>query len=794
MKIFALGFVFGAWCLQQQAVLPDRQGAWLLALSLVVLGILYAYQTRILKKISLLILASVLGFVWAAAFATYRLNDALPKDWEQKSVEIIGVVASLPEATERGERFRFDVEKIVTKGAQVPHHISLNFYRNPQSSRPEHAPNLNNYFHAGERWKFTVRLKRPHSTYNPHGFDFEAWALAENIRATGTVRNKSGYQKLDHFVWHPQYLIERTREHIGSYISQTLIGKPYVGVIRALVVGEDSQISQADWDVYLRTGTNHLMSISGLHITMLAGLAFGLTAFLWRRFPNAVMWMPTRKAATLSGALVAFLYACLAGMSVPTQRTLLMLIIFAIALLLARRLAISRVLAIALVAVVLADPWAVIAPGFWLSFGAVGLIAYVSVNRLKPAHWLKTAVTTQWAISLGLLPLLIVMFGQASMISPIANAIAIPLISLAVVPLAILGSLLHLDFVLQISHFILQLCMHGLHWLADLPIWQQAAPPLWTLFIAILGVLWMLLPRGFPMRWAGLLLLLPLFFENTPKLAHGEMQVAVLDVGQGLAVVIRTEKHSMLYDAGPRYSLQNDAGSRIIVPCLRGMGIHQLDALIVSHDDEDHSGGVASVLAQVPVKWLASSFEFTESTLTTRQINCNAGQHWQWDGVRFEVLYPMPESYSDTEIKDNNRSCVLKVSSASGSILLTGDIEREAELALLEANKGNVFNDSDLHENSLKSDVIVVPHHGSKTSSTPEFVQAVGAHHALFTVGYLNRFKHPKPLIQKRFEESGASIHRSDYDGAILLEFRQQSSLAITRWRQERPRYWHDRY
>ena len=756
----------------------------------------------------------MLGFLWAATFATIRLNEQLPKNWQQKSITLIGVVASLPEVTERGERFRFDVEKILTKDAtktlKIPPHISLNFYRennrsNPISAKPENAPSLGNYFHAGERWQFTVRLKRPHSTYNPHGFDFEAWALAENMRATGTIHNKSGYKKLANFVWKPSYLVEHFREKVGNHISQTLANKPYAGVIRALVVGDDSQISATDWNVYLRTGVNHLMSISGLHITMLAGLAFAIAAFVWRRFPSLVMHMPTRKAATIAGLIVAILYALLAGMSVPTQRTLYMLISFALALLFGRNLAISRALAIALMVVVLLDPWAVIAPGFWLSFGAVALIAYVSVGRLATRHWFKEALNTQWAITLGLLPMLIFMFGQTSIVSPLANAFAIPIISLIVVPMAILGSLIHVDFILQTAHFVLEICMQGLTWLANLPTWQQAAPPIWAMLVAMLGVLWMLLPRGFPQRWLGLVLLLPLFFVSLPKLTDGEMQVAVLDVGQGLAVVIKTANHTLLYDAGPQFSSQSDAGSRIVMPYLRGEGIKKLDGFIVSHNDIDHSGGVASVLAQMPLDWFASSYNLpAEMQLPARQLKCFAGQYWQWDSVKFEVLHPAIESYKNLEIKDNNRSCVVKVTSRFGSVLLTGDIEKQAEKVLLETSLQASIHapsgDAVLNNNLLKSDVLIAPHHGSKTSSTSEFIAAIGAQHVIFTVGYLNRFKHPKPLIVERYIASGADVFRSDYQGAMLLNFiknkgsTQNNPIKIEAWRQTRPRYWHDNY
>lgn len=839
MILIELGFVVGAWLLQQQSTfisswpefLIGLQAAWLLAPSLAVLIYFNNYQQKIiLKKLCNLLFAALLGFVWAATVATMRLNDELPADWQQKSITVVGVIASLPEVTERGERFKFDVEKTLTVGAKVPRHISINLYRQSedyksQSLRPEKAPSLNNFFqpnnfhpsnlitsqfHAGQRWQFTVRLKRPHSTYNPHGFDFESWALAENIRATGNIYSKSGYKKLSNFVYKPQYIIENLRENVGNHISQTLISKPYAGVIRALVVGDDSQINVADWNIYFRTGVNHLMSISGLHITMLAGLAFSVVGFGWRRFPSLVVRMPTRKAATIAGLIVAVLYALLAGMSVPTQRTLYMLLTFALALLSGKNLAISRALAMALLVVVIIDPWAVNAPGFWLSFGAVALIAYVSVGRLKPFSALKTALHTQWAITLGLLPILISMFGQVSIISPIANAFAIPIISLLVVPLAILGSLLNINFILQLAHFVLEICMQGLSYLATLPTWQQAAPPMWALILALLGVVWLLLPRGFPQRWLGFILLLPLFFVQQSILALGQMQVMVLDVGQGLSVVIKTKNHTFLYDAGPGFSAQSDAAGRIVVPYLRGEGIKKLDGFMLSHNDADHTGGAVSLLAQMPVTWLAGSFDMGEIAPNKNAIKCFAGQHWVWDNVKFEVLYPTLESYQDTNLTDNNRSCVVKVTSQFGSIMLTGDIEKEAESTLLnsvintnalQANKHAASNDANFSRNNiqlksdvLKSDVLVAPHHGSKTSSTVAFVQAVGAKHTIFTVGYLNRFKHPKPLIEKRYDESGAFTYRSDYAGALIINFNASHGVQVESWRKSHPKYWQDRY
>lgn len=795
---FALLFVFGAWNVQQMAQLPSLTWLFCAFVVLVVivstqihLRFLASFQIslstpRFLRYFLLSTGAFLFGICWATSIALWRMGDELPHAWEQKTIEVIGVVASVPEITERGERFRFDVEKILTPDAVVPRHISLNQYREYGETQQRYAA----LFRAGERWQLSVRLKRPHGTANPHGFDFESWALAENIRATGSIKGKATHKKLSAFVWHSKYMIERARERVKHRIADTLKDKPYSGIIQALVMGDDSQIMQDDWQVFLRTGTSHLMSISGLHITMLSGLAFGLVGFCWRRVPRLVMYLPTRKAATIAGVIAALLYVLIAGFSVPTQRTLYMLMVFALVLWSGRQFAISQVLAIALFVVVLIDPWAVIAPGFWLSFGAVAMLAYALGARIGQPHWLVAALKTQWAVTIGMLPLLLVMFNQASIISPIANAFAIPLISLVVTPLALLGSFLPIDTLLHLSYQVLAVCMWALKWLnqSSIVTWQQHAPPVWTLLPAILGILWLLLPRGFPMRWLGLAGFLPMFLVVPAKPALGDMKVTVLDVGQGLSVVVQTATHTLLYDAGPKYSEQSDAGSRIVVPFLRGEGIKKIDGFLVSHDDIDHSGGMQSVAEQMPVAWLASSFTPMVETLTTHQnIRCSSGQVWTWDDVRFEVLHPSVESYSDATIKDNNRSCVLKVTSQAGSILLAGDIEKESELALLQTNAA-----------SLKSDVLVVPHHGSKTSSTLDFIAAVLPSVSVFTMGYLNRFKHPKPVIVERYQAVDSLIYRSDYHGALELRFeanaKNNHSIKVMSWREQNKQYWQDAF
>lgn len=767
MKTTLLAFVLGSWLLQQQPGLPTL---WLgLALLPLFLASWFLRHSP-WRWFFLVPGATLAGFLWAATYAHIRLDDALPNDQEGRDVQVVGVVAGLPQTHERGQKFLFDVERIHTPKVHIPSRISLNSY----------TPGIS--FHAGERWQLTVRLKRPHGNANPHGFDFESWALERNIRASGYVRKSSDNLRLDILAGKPAYHIEHWRETLRNKISGALNGQPLEGVIRALAIGDDSGIARAQWQLFQRTGIIHLISISGLHITMISGLVFALAQGGWRRIPALALRLPARKAAVLAGMLTAFAYALIAGFAIPAQRTVYMLAVVAVALWSGRHVAFSLILAWALAVTTLLDPWAVLAPGFWLSFGAVALIAFVAAGRLERPHWLHEAVNTQWAVTLGLTPILLALFQQVSIISPVANAFAIPLISLLVTPLTLLGSVLPGDLLLQAAHGIMQGCMALLEKLNTLPAatWQQAAPPLWTALLAMLGVLWMLLPRGIPARWLGAVLCLPMFTLSPAPPPHGGMRVTVLDVGQGLAVMVQTTRHSLLYDAGPRYNSASDSGNRVITPYLRAVGISRLDGMVISHDDNDHSGGAISVLQEVPTIWLASSLPDNHDIIqhAPNPRSCFAGQHWEWDGVSFDMLHPPPRPPHGGKKQDNERSCVLKVTSAFGNLLLTGDIGKKTEKHL-----ANTLPDA------LKADVLVAPHHGSKSSSSAVFVESVGPKAVIFTSGYRNRFGHPNPEVVARYHSLGSLIYRSDQDGALKMEFTKKG-IGVDAWRKSGRKYW----
>lgn len=795
MRKNIIAFALGVWLLQQQAALPHLGWAWMLLPGAISAFLFWRRHTPILAmaaKILFVALFAGAGFFWAAALAQWRVADALPHEWEGRDIELIGVVAELPQTSERGLRFMLDVEHVRTSGAAVPARISLAW--DDDQERPPVSAASGRSLSAGERWRLVVRLKRPHGSINPYGFDFEQWALERNIRAAGYVRESEDNVLLAPMVERLPYHIERLRQTIRENFLRILPQHEYSGVLVALAVGDQRAIPREQWKIFTRTGVNHLMSISGLHVTMVSGLLFALVYGSWRRIRPLVIWLPARKAAALAGLATAFGYALLAGFAVPAQRTVYMLAVIAVALWRGRFTSATSVLAWALLTVVVLDPWAVLAAGFWLSFGAIALIFLISVGRIGKINWLLEWVRIQWAITLGLVPLLLAMFQQISLVSPIANAIAIPLVSLIVVPLTLLGTIPPLEFLLVPAHVLLNGCMEVLRWMSDLPqaVWAQHAPPSWAVVAGMAGVGWMLLPgrfgwglglgAGFPARWLGLIALLPIFLVLPSRPAPGELWLTVLDVGQGLAIVARTENRTLLYDTGPAFNSEADSGNRIIIPFLRAEGIQYLDVMMVTHSDGDHSGGALSVLEAVPVKRLVSSLkdEHPIQLATEKKERCVAGQSWFWDGVRFDILHPSQQSYAKRGAKTNALSCVLKITTAHGSVLLPADIDKKAEYELIEN-----------YRHDLGSTVLVAPHHGSRTSSSDEFVRQVDPRLVIFSVGYRNRFGHPQGEVVERYRALGSMLLRSDTDGAVMLRL-GDSGITVEVARVLRRRYWHD--
>ncbi|MBC3886220.1 DNA internalization-related competence protein ComEC/Rec2 [Undibacterium griseum] len=835
MRTACLGVVAGAALLQQQAHLPQpSQLAWLLALLLPGL-LLFRRIPRFLeirragaanagRLLAVFLLSALAGFLWAALLAHAAMRQQLPVAWEGRDLSVTGTVASLPLQLAQGQRFDFTVEDwqdsalTPQERQNLPQKLSLSWYamNNGFGMQSQNISPDWQMVQPGQRWQLRVRLKRPHGNANPDGFDYEVWLLEQGIRATGTVRNAAEAdgaasppnRKLQEFVWSAGNLVERSRALLRARMHAALPDAPYAGVIVALVIGDQREIPQSDWTVFNRVGIGHLISISGLHITMVAGMFAWLMSWLWRRsfFLDLVLPLriPAQKIAALAGALMAVLYVALAGFGVPAQRTMVMLLVVAVAMWNGRITRISSVLCLALAAVVLADPWAVLSPGYWLSFAAVGVIIYAagSGGEMQEVHgpggnasdsrrrrWhatLNAAARTQYAVTVGLVPLTMLLFGQISLISPVANAVAIPLISLVVTPMSLLGSIAPAPlsgWLLLAAHGLVQILAGVLGWCSQLPfaVWNAALPSWWIFVLALAGIVWLLAPRGWPMRWLGAVCCLPLLLVPPEPVAQGKMRVTAFDVGQGMALLLETAQHRLLYDTGPFYAPGSDGGSRVILPFLKSHGIHQLDMLMVSHQDSDHSGGALSILQQLPVTLVSSSLREDAPLVLQAKAHrrCISGQSWEWDGVQFEILQPVSASYESSKWKSNARSCTLKVSAPDFSMLLPGDIEATQEDELIH-----------MQPEKLRADVLLAPHHGSGTSSTPAFLRAVSPALAIFQVGYLNRYHHPKPEVFQRYADFGINRLRTDESGAITLEF--GASLHVSRFRQAHARYWYD--
>jgi competence protein ComEC len=772
--VFAIAVAAGALVLQQQASLPPF---WLLLALACAIALVFAGARRFPRVVVPGALA--LGFAWAALMAQGRLADRLDPALEGRDIELVGVVSGLPAALERSVAFDFEPEQ-ATNGHRLPARIRLAWYRSARETA-EDAPGFiaeGTTLAPGERWRFTVRLRRPHGNVNPGGFDYEAYLLERGIGATGYVRARGGFERVgsrDSLADR----IEQARDAVRSRFLRVLGPTPAAGVLAALAVGDQRAIAAEEWRLFRTTGVTHLMSISGLHVTLISGLAAWLAGWLWRRSARLALALPARKAAALAAIAAAFGYTLLAGFAVPAQRTLYMVTVVALALWSGRIASPARTLALALAAVVLLDPWALLAPGFWLSFGAVALIFYVAAGRVLREALLAQWLRMQWAITLGLAPATLLFFGQVSLVGPLANAVAIPLVSGIITPLALAAALLPMDALLAAGAWLVDALLAFLEACASLPgaLWGAATPSLPLVLLALAGIAWLLAPRGVPWRALGFALVAPAFVLPAPAPAQGDAWVTALDVGQGLAVLVRTASRTLLYDAGPSLGRENDAGERIILPLLASQGIARLDALVVSHQDNDHLGGAASVLGTLETDRIVSSLPQAHPllALAPERRRCAAGDAWEWDGVRFAVLHPGSADYGTTKL--NELSCVLRVATAGSSVLLAGDIERRSEAALA-ANAA-----------AIHSDALLVPHHGSRTSSSVAFIAAVAPRVAVVSAGYRNRFGHPAADVVARYAQAGATLLRTDRDGAIVLRLAGDGLTSATQRRAE-PRYW----
>ncbi len=762
MVVSALSFLAGLLLVQQFSVLPDVK--WLIVGGVAACIIAWLRYWRCLFF--------ALGVLWAIVFAMHRLSDGLPEQLEGIEVQVNGTIAGLPEQDEKRVRFDFIARDGVYAKSQsdaagsdrqLPAKLRLSWYYPDQPIK------------AGQQWVFTVKLKRVHGTMNPGGFDYERWLFTEGIGATGYVRPSPKPVLLGRdSAWNS---ISVWRQSITDQLSSTLGNSPNLALIKALTIGDGNSITQEQWEVFRKTGTTHLVVISGSHIGLIAGLVYFLVLKLWAR--TGWLSQSPQKVAAVSALLVAIFYSGLAGFSVPTQRSVVMLFIAMAAIVLQRNSRPFNTLAIALFAVLILDPIAVLAAGFWLSFLAVSLIVYAVSGRLGKFGHLWGAIKLHWFTSVGLSPLLLLFFQQVSLIAPLANLVAVPVISLLVVPLSLLAVIIMFisSTLAGKLFYLLDPVLRGLWWLlvylAEIPLASinHALPSYWALLFAVPGILLLLAPVGIPARWLSLVMFLPLIFTGAKQPEIGEIKMTLLDVGQGLSAVVQTSHHLLVYDAGAKFSEQSDMGQSVLLPFLRSQGIVKIDSLIISHGDNDHIGGAVSLMRGIETKQVLTSVPQQLSEYAP--IECKAGQSWLWDEVKFTILAPQ-----QAFVSENDNSCVLKIQSKHGTVMLTGDIEALAETWLVKT-----------YGEELKADVLVSPHHGSKTSSTAGFLQATQPDYVLIPAGYRNQFGHPHKDVLARYRQVNAKWLNSADSGAIAVNIKNDQ-FVVQGMRETESRYW----
>ena len=751
-------------------------------------------------------LAALLTFGLCGLRAGHFAAQGLDASLEGRDIALVGVVVAMPQQSEAGQRFRLRVESAdaAAVAVRLPPLIYLGWYAGAAGGAvTAMAQDQIPVVRAGERWRMTVRLKAPHGNSNPHGFDYELWLWEQGLQATGYVRagpKDPAPQRIGMTWWHP---VEWARQAVREAISKRVADRNNAGLLAALVVGDQNAIDRADWDIFRATGVAHLMSISGLHVTMFAWAAALLVGFLWRRSRRLCLAWPAQNAALLGGVLLAAGYALFSGWGVPAQRTVWMLATIGLLRLSGRRWPWPVVWLLACAVVVSVDPWALTQAGFWLSFVAVGVLfasdsGSAPVRPARVRDRLVSLLREQGVVTLALTPLSLLLFGQVSVVGLLANLLAIPWVTLVVTPLALGGVLLAPLW--DVATAALQALGFVLRTLAALPfaIYSTAAPPLWIGGAGVVGGLLMALRLSWPTRLLGLPLLLPVLLWQAPRPGAGQFELIAADIGQGNAVIVRTASHTLVYDSGPRFGSESDAGHRVLVPLLRALG-DRVDILLISHRDSDHSGGAAAVLASQPQAALLSSIEDGHELQSVRRATrCMAGQRWQWDGVGFDVLHPEAGDY-DVKSKTNALSCVLRISNGRQSALLAGDIEQAQEARLVArdavlqtAPAGlSALRATQPELSTLRADVLLVPHHGSKTSSSDAFLDAVKPSWALVQAGYRNRYGHPADAVAGRYRERGIRLIDSPQCGAA--RWSSADAAHVVCHREMAQRYWHHR-
>lgn len=830
-RICLLAFVAATGAVQCLPYLPAR-ALWLGLLgSAVILSLtVFLLAPAIRWRVLLPVWAALAGLLITAARAEHRLADELQPINENQVSRVVLRIAELPKSSPDSRQFEAEVLSSIPEG--IPSRIQVSWaapnWAGPygggarDADRSDAGQDVFPELIPGQIWRMALTMKKPHGNRNPHAFDYEAYMFAHGLRATGSVRGKPRYIGDEPWASLP-VIAQRARYHVRAAMQPYLEGKRYGAVMLALAIGDQASVDASDWQVFNRTGITHLVSISGSHITMIAALAGAFVYWLWRRGHVRGRYLaerlPAQLAAATAALLVAWIYCLLAGWGVPARRTFLMLAVVACAYVLSLPINASRLLSLVAFAVVLLDPWALLASGFWLSFGAVyvlmassgwwgsavGLASQTRGQRCR--RFAATATRLQLAITIGLMPILALIFHEVSLASPLANVYAIPVISLIVTPVSLLLAAASFIPGLEwlagalawLGHLALEWTMVPTVWLAEFRAssFNAAAAPIWLTLLAMSGLALAVLPYGFPYRNAAWLFTLPALLWMPQRPPQGGWDLYALDVGQGSAIVVQTAGHALLFDTGLRSSAASDAGVRTIMPFLRSQGIRKLDVLVVSHADIDHAGGVRSLLQGLAVEQSYSSFDLAgylerEAGLlgVPQQLPpvplamspCGYGAGWQIDGVAFEFLWPLKPVQSNRPVsrkKRNDDACVLRIRGKFHSVLLPGDIGAAQEALLVDRGLEPL-------------DLVLAAHHGSKNSSSPQFVSAVQASHVVAQAGLWNRYGHPSPQVEDRWKEAGVRFWRTDRHGAVTVKSRP-ARLSIHGEREFSRRYWQAR-
>lgn len=739
IRLIAAASVVAVTAVYQLASLPSP--AWLLVPLLLCL---FRFPGRALTAVVCMVTA------WSLIQAHEEMADRLPAAADGEIVSLSGHVVGLPEAGRYRTRFEMASTDPVRR-------LRLSWY----GEAPSLAP--------GDCLTVKAKLSTPHGSANPGGFDYTGWLWRKGIDATGYVRDSEPCHAA------PLWSMDRLRYRALQRLAPVLAQRPMRGLIEALSLGVRQHITDAQWATLRATGTTHLVAISGLHIGLIAGLLFAIARWLALRTPAARQARRIAAVVAMAGALG---YAALAGWALPTQRAVIMAAAFFMAIVVEREIGAGRAVAWAALAVVVWHPASVIAPGFWLSFTAVAWLIWIAT--LVDGAWWRKALYFQIGLVIVLMPLTLWFFGQASLAAPLINALLIPAAGV-IVPLVLIGVVAALispagpgGWVLGQMAGVLATLWPGLEWAAQWPLasFHHVLPGGLALVLAISGLLLLGMPAPWRFRALGAILILPAVISWRPAggvISPGHFRLTVLDVGQGLASVVRTAHHTLVFDAGPAYRTGFNAGAMIVVPYLRQVGRLHVDRLLISHRDMDHIGGAAAIMASADV---------THREGAKSDDPCRAGQHWRWDGVDFDLLYPSAVEAADANVS-NEHSCVLRIHTRGASALMTGDIEVPGEQALVARDR-----------ESIASDVLVVPHHGSTTSSSPALLNAVDPAVALVSTGWHNRWGFPRPVVVSRYRAHGIDLFNTATAGALQLVWPAPHAPRVVRWRWHHRRFW----